>query len=330
MIGTRVFIVGFAGFIGFSSLSAQEAKPFPAQVVEGKLSKFTVYPHDAENGFYRGARFDRTSVIADWKYAGHTVFHAWKDKHDPTNSDDITGPCEEFRGELGYDEAKVGATFVKIGVGELTKPEEKEYSFYRNYAGNANGRRSMRADNNSTVMQMHGISAKSGYGYRLERKVETTDGVDSAGLRFTNTLMNTGTKPINTRVYNHNFFNVDHDAVGPNYALEFKTPVKAFEPKERFAELVKINDRTLEFQAPLDKGSIYTELKGTGEGGYRFTLVHKPSKLRLTVSSDQPTSMFMLWGIGTTLCPEPYFDIVDLQPGKTHAWTTNYRLTKEK
>jgi len=327
MLRTLLSLAGFALIAGTFPVSAQEKKPYPTHVVEGKLSKFTVHPYDAVDGFYRGARFDRSSVIADWTFAGHTIFHAWKDKHDPKNNDDITGPCEEFRGELGYAEAKVGETFLKIGVGELRKPEEKEYRFWHNYEAGMGGRWS-REVSTTAVTQTHELKTKSGYGYKLERTVDTADGNGVAGIRFSTKLTNLGAKAITTRVYNHNFFNVDRDPIGPNYTLSFATPVQAFEPKERFAELLKVNGNILEFKAPLDKGSIYTELKNTGAGGYRFTLVHKPSKLRLEVSSDQPTSSFMLWGVGSTLCPEPYFDIVDLKPGKTHDWTTTYQLTK--
>lgn len=328
MLRTLSVLAGFALFVGLSSVSAQEKPKYPAQLIEGKLSIFTVYLQDSEKGFYRGARFDRTSIIADWKFAGHTIFHAWKDKHDPTNNDDITGPCEEFRGELGYAEAKVGETFVKIGVGELRKPEEKEYRFWHNYAVVGEGRESYGAGKGDAV-QIRAASLPNGYGYRLERKVETADGDGVAGIRFTTKLTNTGTKPINTRVYNHNFFNVDRDPIGPNYSIEFDATVKVFEPKERFAELTKIDGRMLSFTAKLDKGSIFSDVKGFSKDGYRFTLRHKPTKLKLVVSSDRPASQFQVWGISTTLCPEPYFDIDDLQPEKSTTWSTLYRLSQE-
>ncbi len=44
----------------------------------------------------------------------------------------ITGPVEEFTA-LGYDEAKAGGTFLKIGVGVLRKPDDAPYSGYRLY-----------------------------------------------------------------------------------------------------------------------------------------------------------------------------------------------------
>ena len=74
-------------------------------------------------------------MFGEVEFAGHKIFGPWKDKHDPTNHDDIVGPCEEFGIEkpLGYDDAKVGETFLKIGVGELEKPKEEKYSFAKKY-----------------------------------------------------------------------------------------------------------------------------------------------------------------------------------------------------
>ena len=79
--------------------------------------KVKVYLPDAQKGFYRGTRFDWAGVCGEIEFAGHKIFGPWKDTHDPTNHDDIIGPCEEFGIDkpLGYDDAKVGETFLKIG-----------------------------------------------------------------------------------------------------------------------------------------------------------------------------------------------------------------------
>ena len=39
----------------------------------------------------------------------------------------MTGPVDEFQKPLGYDAAKAGGTFVKVGVGVLRKPDETAY-----------------------------------------------------------------------------------------------------------------------------------------------------------------------------------------------------------
>ena len=42
------------------------------------------------------------------------------------------GPADEFR-PLGYDAAKPGGAFVKIGVGMLKRTDEKAYDAFRLY-----------------------------------------------------------------------------------------------------------------------------------------------------------------------------------------------------
>src|SRR5579859_6142303 len=87
-----------------------DAEDYPHVVIKNTKLKFTVYQPDASKGFYRGTRFDHAGVFGHVEFAGHKVFGPWKDTHDPTNHDDIVGPCDEFGidSPLGYDDAPVG------------------------------------------------------------------------------------------------------------------------------------------------------------------------------------------------------------------------------
>src|SRR4029079_562375 len=124
-----------AALILFAFAAPALAEDYPHVVLKNDKLKFTVYEPDAAKGFYRGTRFDHAGVFGNVEFAGHKIFGPWKDKHDPANHDDIIGPCEEFglQSPLGYDDAKVGGTFLKIGVGELEKPKEEKYSFANKY-----------------------------------------------------------------------------------------------------------------------------------------------------------------------------------------------------
>jgi hypothetical protein len=48
----------------------------------------------------------------------------------------------------------------------------------------------------------------------------------------------------------------------------------------------------------------------------------------VTVVGTEPLSKFNLWGVGSTLCPEP-FHALKLQPGEEKAWTWEYRFEKK-
>src|SRR5690242_11375781 len=103
------------------SLAAAE---FPeASISNGEIRARLLLP-DPARGYYRGTRFDWSGAIASLQYKGHEYFGQWFEKYDPKTHDAIMGPVEEFRsddGGLGYAAAKVGDTFVRIGVGVVRK-----------------------------------------------------------------------------------------------------------------------------------------------------------------------------------------------------------------
>ena len=106
-----------------------------AEITNGLIHAELMLP-DAQHGSYQGTRFDWSGVISSLQYKDHQYFGRWYEHHDPKIHDAITGPVEEFRTNdsgLGYDEAKVGGTFVRIGIGTVRKPDEKAYRPYDTY-----------------------------------------------------------------------------------------------------------------------------------------------------------------------------------------------------
>ncbi len=167
------------------------------------------------------------------------------------------------------------------------------------------------------------VTTAAGYGYEYVKRVEALPG--KAGFRIDHTLMNRGTKRITTTVYNHNFFNVDGDTVGPNYAIEFPHAVAADKPVERFAELVRLDNRRLTLTGVLDKESVYAGLTGWPAGAdYQFAMTHKPSGVKMRViGTGAPVAKFNLWAVGGCLCPEP-FVALDIAPEAAAAWRAEY------
>ncbi len=311
--------------------SPATAQDYPKAAVTGQSSAFTLYLPDDAKGFYRGTRFDRGGVVADWKVNGATLFHAWKGTHDPANADDITGPCEEFdqAGPADYAAAKVGDTFVKIGVGELRKVKDEPYQFQKAYPVVNPGKRTLTVVAGKYTFT-HEVAAKSGVGYTLAKTVESADDATAAVLRLRSTLTNAGTRPLTTRVYNHNFFNVNRDPIGPNYKLEFAGKLRVTKSESRYDELAGKDAGALTFRGKLDAGQVYAEYGDLLSTPYRFTMRHAPSGTAVEVSSDRPMSAFRVWGLSTVICPEPFVSIDELQPGQSFAWTTTYRVPLTK
>jgi hypothetical protein len=319
------------------------ADDYPKVELKVKHTKVTVYLPDAGKGYYRGSRFDWSGVAGHWELGDpkdvdhHKLFTPWKDKHDPTNHDDILGPVEEFGMDkpLGYDEAKVGETFLKIGVGELVKPQEDGYRFYHNYKIARPGSWKVERDGGEAIRFLQEVKTPGGYGYRYEKGVRLYPPnlpfryIGGPAIQIGHRLKNTGDKPIVTDVYNHNFLNIDNDPIGPNYRFTLQFPVAAPEPKERFKELVELNGKELRFKKPLDTGSVFASLAGFDRDCKAgFTLHHAKTEWALRVfgpAPDQPLSKFNFWAVKTAACPEPFLSI-NLKPGKEVEWVWGYLI----
>ena len=277
------------------------AADYPHVYLKNDQLRVKVYLPDAEKGFYRGTRFDHAGVFGEVEFAGHKIFGPWKDTHDPTNHDDIIGPAEEFGIEkpLGYDDAKPGETFLKIGVGELEKPKEEKYSFAKKYkivkpAGwKRSGPKNSVKDEGWIGWEVE--QKANGYGYAYFKAV----GVEGNELKILHSISNTGTKPITTEFYNHNFFNVDRDPIGPNYSFEFSFDLKAQDLKGKFGGLVELKEKEFRFRDKLSDGFVMAALTGfdpEAKPHRQFEMRHAPSGVRVAVEHDHPFSKFNIWG----------------------------------
>ena len=328
----------FTCFVLVLTYGPGRADDYPTCELKTEGLRGVIYLPDPVKGFYRGSRFDWSGVLGQVEFAGHELFTRWLGGvHNPTNFEAILGPVEEFgtAQALGYEEAKVGETFLKIGVGELQKPPEKSYGNLRNYKVVTPGAWTMDRAGPAQVRFTQEVRTAKGYGYWYEKTIaaESARPVQgqqrSARLTIAHRLKNSGVKPLVTDVYNHNFFNIDKDPVGPHYELQFPFPVAAARPRERFNEIVELSGKELRLRKVIDTGSVFSELTGFGRTTQAgFTLRHTPSGIRVTVVGTEPLSKFNLWGVRTTLCPEP-FHALHLQPGEEKAWTWEYRFEKE-
>jgi hypothetical protein len=318
----------------FVSSPIRAADDYPSVVIKNDKLKFTLYEADAKKGFYRGTRFDHAGVFGNVEFAGHKIFGPWKDTHDPTNHDDIVGPCEEFGIEkpLGYDDAKVGETFLKIGVGELEKPKEDKYSFAKKYkiVNAPERKREELASSSAQMLRWITSQQVNGYGYQYTKTLSVGD--RGSGFGISHRLKNTGEKRIVTDFYNHNFFNVDGDPVGPNYSFAFPFEPKAKDLKGKFGALVDLKDKEFRFKDKLPAGDfVMAGLTGSDPmliADRRFEMRHAPSGVRVAVQHSYSFAKFNVWGITTTICPEPYMAI-DLKPGEEISWSITYTFTHE-
>jgi hypothetical protein len=296
-----------------------------AVLTNGKVEA-VIYLPDAVHGYYRASRFDWGGVIGCVGYRGHTYFGEWFSRYDPTANDSITGPVEEFRApqsELGYDDAAPGGSFLKIGVGVLQRINESPYSFGAPYPILDGGVRTVRRSRDAiTFTQV--LHTDFGYAYRYEKTVRLNK--HGAVLSLEHKLKNLGTKTIETAVYDHDFFMLDHRPTGPGMVVHLGfAPI----PETPFPPSATIVGNDIVFNQAAGR-SAQGYLSGyTGKTGeYQILLEDMSGHVGIEQSSDSPLSKFYFWSTPKTICPEAYIAI-HILPGKTQKWTIRYHFKAE-
>ncbi|MEK6478450.1 hypothetical protein WJR50_12980 [Catalinimonas sp. 4WD22] len=292
----------------------------PEASIHHEHLKLDVYLPEAENGYYRGTRFDWSGVINSLNYKGHEFFGPWRE-HDPLAHDAITGPVEAFT-PIGFEDAEAGDPFLVIGVGMLRKPDTSAYQFHKTYAFINGGKWKVnkQADH---IEFVHELRSEEGYAYEYTKTLRLVPG--KAELLLEHRLKNTGRLPLETSVYNHNFFTIDDEPTGPNIVTKFPYPISA--EGRGFGELIRVEGNKLIYTQKLQKGeNVYTPgIEGFGESAadYHINIENQKTGAGVQITSDQPLLKLVYWASVNTACPEPYMT-VEAQPGESFEWTTTY------
>lgn len=308
----------FAAFLLALSASAQD---FPSAEIRNAALTAKFYLPDPERGYYRGTRFDWSGVIYSLRTANHEYFGKWFPKYDPKLHDAIMGPVEEYRTNnagLGYDEAKPGGTFIRIGVGVVRKPEEAQYQGFRTYDIVDHGKWRVRPKKDRITFT-HELADGGGYAYRYTKVIRLVK--DSPVMRIEHTLKNTGSKPIQTSQYNHNFFVIDGQPVGPDTFVSVPFELRANRPFGQ--EPGKAQGREIGYTREVRDGDrVFAEFAG---GEYDIRAGNRKTGAGVHITADLPISKLVYWSIRTVFSPEPYVDL-NIPPGGSKTWTYTYRF----
>ncbi|HVO97010.1 MAG TPA: hypothetical protein VMT15_03045 [Bryobacteraceae bacterium] len=296
------------------------AADYPQATISNGVVTAKLMLPDAQQGSYQGTRFDWSGIIWSLTWNGHEFFGQWYPKHDPKIHDAITGPVEEFLSNdagLGYDEVKPGETFLRIGVGSLRKPEEKAYRRFATYEIVDPGKRSVRSGKNWIEFGHQAAAAGYAYDYRKTIRLEN----DKPEFLIEHVLKNTGTKPIDTLVYNHNFFVIDNEVVGPDVVIRFPWAPK---PDKPFANGGEVRGEEIRYQKELQTGETVAADLG-GFGAYDVRIENQKAHAGVHITGDRPLAKLYFWSIRTVACPEPYIRI-QVEPNHEAKWIIRYVL----
>jgi len=267
----------------------------------------------AEPGvLYHGSRFDWTGFITQVTLDGAHTFCV------PEPGDTSTGGaglCTEFGifAPIGYDEAGVGETFPKLGVGVLTKPDVAPYSFARPYPLIPYPLAVQREAASATFTMAP--LACNGYAARYRKTLTVSEN----RLTIACTLDNCGEKSLRTHEYCHNFLCIDGHAIGPDYRLHLPYPITFTEQPE----IIAVEGQELSWRRVAKEGFYGRPTGFNSRADTGWELRHTPSGVGLCERGDFPLAMLALWGTAEVVSPEMFIDI-DLPPGAEMKWSREY------
>lgn len=311
-----------------SGLMAAEAPE--AAISNGVLSAKLSLP-DPVNGYYRATRFDWSGQMPDLQYKGHSYFGMWNPApYDPKLHDAIMGPVEEFLTNgmgLGYADAKAGGTFLKIGVGVIRKPDEPKFQQFKTYEIVDPGKWTVKKHADSVEFTQVVKDPSSGYAYEYTKVVRLVKG--KPDLVLEHRLKNTGSKAIESDVYEHNFYMIDKQPTGPDVVVKFPFEVHN---KVDFRGMAETRGKELVYLKEIEKGqSVQSELTGFGADVKDYDISEENTKTGAGVrqTSDQPVVRINYWSIRSTACPEAYIHM-NIEPGKEFTWKITYNFYTTK
>jgi hypothetical protein len=325
--------------ISFAAMICLSAESPPQAEIANGLIRARLYLPDANTGFYRGTRFDWSGVIGRLEFAGHDYYPTWFQRTDPDVHDfiyqgndivaglctAITGPAEEFVANgkgLGFDEAKAGGTFIKIGVGVLRRPDDRPYDPYRLYPLQDGGQWTVAKRAEAVEFRQQLADSATGYAYDYRKTVSLA--ADKPQLVIDHGLRNTGKRVIQTSVYNHNFLYLDGQAPGPDVSLT--VPFKIQTAPAPANSLAEIRDNRISFSKQLTgEESVYLVIQGFGSDpkDYDIRVDNRALGAGVRITGDRPLSRLALWAIRAPVSIEPFIDM-RIEPGAEFTWRIQY------
>jgi hypothetical protein len=223
---------------------------------------------------------------------------------------------------LGFEAAKIGGWFHKIGVG-LLKKEDAKYHCAKNYKIKPANFKVEALKNKIAILCKSEMI--HGYSYLLKKEIE----LQEYGFVINYYLENTGTKEIITDEYVHNFTAIGTDFIGDNYTLKFPFQLK---PK-LFIETVNpekkviLGNQTIQFIETPTNPFFFSNLSGGEKVLAQWELMHLKNKISIRETGNFLTDKVNLWGTKHVISPELFIKI-QLQPGHSTTWARTYNLFK--
>jgi len=322
---------------------------FPIKIHSDQLTVEIAQP----GSVYSGTRFDWTGFITQVTLvspggARHTF--CVPESLEPGKGTGGWGLCNEFGNDkaIGYADAQPSESFPKLGIGLLKRPEQPNYNFFLPHEIKQQFPIQIGTTENQAVFTIEPIECR-GYAVRYVKTVSAHEN----WLEIAYRLENTGSKPIDTNEYCHNFMGIDEHPIGPDYRLHFPftiqlediaTAYRHFLPPllrillpgflldmllKRMAapgnKAVKVQDADFGFVTTPQAPFYFRPLGFTKTDGYQWELTHLPSGVQMREFDDFTPCRVAVWGTAHVISAEIFVDI-HIDPGQEKTWTRKYEF----
>ncbi len=267
---------------------------------------------------YRASRFDHAGNILQVTLGGkHTFCSSEKKVLSPIygfglmNEFDIDGP-------FGFNEAKAGEYFHKIGVGVLLKEEDLPYDFFRHYPQEPLNYSVLLKDSDQIQFSAKSKTIRE-MAYEYTKKIS----VSGNQLVIEYKLLNTGTVFFETTEYCHNFMAVNRRGIDAAYELKLKGSIQPDKFKEsENLNILDIRQNEISWKS-IPEGDFFVSGLINNEVCTGWSIGHDLEKVGVSESVDFKCYQMNLWGNAHVVSPE-LFHKIKLQPNQKHIWHRSY------
>jgi hypothetical protein len=148
---------------------------------------------------------------------------------------------------------------------------------------------------------------------------------DTPEMLIGHKLKNTGSKSLESNVYDHNFLVNDHRPPGPPLRLIFPFDLHPEKPMTPFAEVTGREVRFLKTLKNDERASTLLTGFGSTARDYDIRMENAATGAGVRITADQPLSRLMFWSVKPVLAPEPFIHL-EVSPEAEFQWTIRYEF----
>ena len=286
-------------------------------VLRSKRLAATLMVPDAGASAYDGPRYESGGVVMQLTLDGKHTFLGKEGRGERLGG---FGLIEEMgiSKAVGYEEAKEGEPFLKLGIGLVARGKRPEYFFFEALPVAERFRWEVTVAGRAATFVQAG-KAFRGTAYRYEKRIALDP--EEPLLRIEHALTNTGEKAIETDQYCHNYFRFGDAPPGPDYLVEMEFPLECIMPLN---PPMVVEGKSVTFSEVL-KGAAYCRFKGQTPTAkaHAFRVRNKANGLEVEVGGDFPISYVAYYADALAASPEAFCAIA-VKPGETFRWTRSY------